>query len=570
MSTDARKWLDNRHEIHAAFNDHWKRMERLLEGGPDAIRSELLRWESDDDAFEARARTAVYENAMRDTAAEFVGHIAASYPDPDSGGISFGSLGTVKRPAGKLHPDPAELVWHNADGGTIAATPWTEWWSTALVRALVLGHRWILVEGAHLPGGRQPTQADELAGLHPYLVDYSPTVVTDWHIDGGHLQYVVIRRQVRRPQVKDGVLIGLQPETEYYVHVRRGWTAFDEAAPGKDGIACRFSAGGWWKFDKEKKIVRHPDGTPATGSYDWNNGEIPMFVLYGEQSSGTTERPALSRLSLYEVGQAQVALMNVISARQADALEAAKSMIYLLGVDQDGFNLAMTKIAENARFIPVSATKRPDLTDGHIPQIYDGSTGTVAAQVWDGLYRTIVEMLRSMTLKLAMTAPDASGAARELEFGKQYSPRLALLAANLEAAQNTAIHLLEKRWGRARGTPMGQVTLPRRFQLKPLVDAIDRMFDTLAKSGLRSATLSKHMVLRAAAEHSVLANDAAREIVEHELEASAQEAERNRAALAGLNADFQAALERARQRRPEGQPPRASDPPVAEDDRAAA
>lgn len=540
-----REWLDNRHPIYVATLPEWQRLERLLEGGKAAIDAELARWEKDDRDFKARAGQAIYVNAMRDTATEFIGHILAAYPEPGSG-LSFGSLGSPQRAASRQRPDPAELLWYNTDGGVLGGTAWPEWWAQAGIRAFVVGHRWMLVEGARLPNGRVATQADELAGMHPYMVDYSPTVVTDWHVEDGALQYAIIKRTVRRARVEDGVLKGLQPETEYYLHVRRGWDAFD--APGE---AEAFSRGGWWKFNAQKEVT-------SSGDYDRFDGAVPMFCLFGERSTGTTETPAMSRAALYELGQVQVALMNALSSRQADAYEAAKSIMYLLGVDRDNFNLAAGKLAENSRLIPVPPTMGADGQTAGVPTIHDGSTGAVASEVWDGLIGNILEVLREMAMKLARTAPTSSGVAREVEFGRDYSPRLAHLAANLESAQNEAIRLLELRWGRTRN-PSGEVSLPRRYQLAPVVDGIDRMFDTLRRAGLRSKTLETSMVMTAARERQLVTDDDVARAVKSEIAASFDEAGRDLAAEGTLGGDFTAALERQRARLGSPQPPRAGD-----------
>jgi hypothetical protein len=85
------------------------------------------------------------------------------------------------------------------------------------------------------------------------------------------------------------------------------------------------------------------------------------------------------------------------------------------------------------------------------------------------------------------------------------SPRLALLASELEASQNTAIRFLELRFGKSK--PSGSVKWPREFDLEPLLDQIDRFLDAQDRAGVRIPLFTARAIVQAAREAGLATDD---------------------------------------------------------------
>jgi hypothetical protein len=533
-----RDWLDSFHPVYTANAAQWERDEARFHGGP-AVLHELRRFETDDGDYCARQREAIYLAHMEATAQSFVGHLVRELPTPDDG-LDFGGLGEVARRGANARPTPAELVYYNADGAGSDGQQWGGFWGAAMKRAMGTGHRWILVEAS--PDAPR-TQADELRGMRPYLVELSPLEVTNWHVgQDGALKFAVIRVGEREPVVKGNTLEGNGVAAGYYLHV----------AAGYQGLGAEYQGGGWWRYDGDKQEV-------ARGDYSRTGGMIPLFPLYGEKARGARravagalssvgrvsldpltgrpagESPVMSRSLLWGIGQADVAIMNAMSIRAFDAWDAGMSRQYLLGIDKDGWELFREQTVAKARVLPLIAPMAGDGTLGSAPGVVDGSMGAVASQVFDSLIASQLEAIDKQAVNLATSTPDSSGLSKRAGFAEAKSPRLANLAENLESAMNTALMFLEMRWGIP--NPSAYVTLARDYDLAPLTDDIDRMFDTLRAARLSSPTLEVKMVTAAARQRRVLQDDEVA-VVEAELAASADERSRNAAAEATLEQDL--------------------------------
>lgn len=513
-------FLDSRHPIYVACEEAWERNERRIRGGEDVL-DELKRfdWESrtppageERTHYEIRRDRATYINLPDMFATTTLGHLMRDAPAPGAG-LDFGTLGEVRRERDASAPTRAELIYYNADGVGNDGSQWDNFWNAALKRAMATGHRWIMVEAPREAPGNF---ARELDGLRPYLVEFDPGSVTNWHYDLGRLQWAVVRVSTRRPIVNGrGQLSNNDAADGYLLMVRNGCS----------DLGTDFASGGWWLYDSKKVLL---------GEGRWTNtqGEIPMFPLYYERDTGTKARPAMSRSGLTELGAIAVSYMDLLSAWQFDAWDAAMSVTFLRGVDRDGFNLAVEKMAEGSRFIPLMTEER----SGHVPDIQDGSTGAVTADVFERLTNAMFAAAERVSTMEATSAPESSGASKVAGFNEEKAPRLALAASNLEQAQNTAIHFLELRWGT--GRPAGSVVWPRKFELVDLIDEIRSIFELEKVAGIHSATLGKKLMIQAVREKGLVTDDAEATAIENEYAEDAKAAQQARQQERTLASEF--------------------------------
>ena len=463
----------------------WLRNEIRLRGG-DEVLAELRRFEweiAGGEKYRSRQSQATYINFPDMFARLMVGHLFRQAPQPGHG-LSFGSLGepTIGESSRPQVPPRADDVWWNVDGVGRDGSQWDNFWQAALLRAFATGHRWIFVEASsEAPRSRQ----DELQGLRPYLVEYSPTAVPDWHYDRGRLEFAIVRPRSRRPVVRNGTMEGSAYAQGYLLLVRNGF----------DGLGSRWQGGGWWLFDDEKKFVASGGNDPqAGGGWEKLDGQIPLFPLFYERDEGSSLRPAMSRPGMKELGQVAVSYMNLSSAADFDAWDAASSVQYLAGVDVEGFNLATAKYAAGNRQVPLP----PHQDTGQVPQVFDGSTGAVTAEVFKSRLDSKREEAKEIASREISSSPESSGISKMAGFAEGKSPRLALLAAEIEQAQNTAIHFLEARYGEQ---PSGAVSWERDFELLPLRTEIREYFDLVRSSGIRNADVEGRAMALAAREH---------------------------------------------------------------------
>lgn len=493
----ANDWLDTKHPLWEARHEEWERAELRLDGG-EPVLEELVefRWEENDKRevrhIDRRRRQATYINFPDLFAKTMVGHLTRSAPEPDDG-LDFGELGEVETDDDG-DPSQASLVFFNADGVGNDGSQWDNFWGAATRSAMATGHRWIFVEA---PVFAPDTIADEQAGLRPWLVEYSPLAVTNWDFTDGKLDFAIVRIERRFPRIERGVMEGNDPEDAFLLLVREGFFAF-----GED-----FEAGGWWMFDGDMEMI---DG--EQGDWEKTGGDIPLFPLFYERSNRHMSRSGLS-----EIGQAAVAYMNMSSAADFDAWDAAQSMQFLLGVDIDSYNLAVTKMKDGSKMIPLPPNKKT----GDPPTVYDGSSGAVVAGVFETRLQRKLDEARELAALEATSTPESSGKSKQAGFSDVRAPRLALLASELEAAQNTAIRFLELRFGHEQ--PSGEVTWPRDFELLPLVDSIRELFELLALSEMESVELSVKSIMSAVRTKGLAANEDAADLIEAELRTSFEE-----------------------------------------------
>ncbi len=515
-------WLQTKHPLWEEREDEWKRAELRLDGG-EAVLEELVpfRWEENDTRevkhVDRRRRQATYINFPDLFAKTMVGHLTRNAPEPDEG-LDFGELGRVETEE-EGDPSQASLVFFNADGVGNDGSQWDNFWGAATRQAMATGHRWIFVEAPVIP---PETIADEQGGQRPWLVEYSPLAVTNWDFTDGKLDFAIIRIARRSPRIEREVMEGNDPEDAYLLLVREEFENFGD----------EFAGGGWWMYDEDMEPIEFENGT-----WEKTLGEIPLFPLFYERSN-----KQLSRSGLSEISQAAVAYMNMSSAADFDAWDAAQSMQFLLGVDIDSYNLAVKKMKDGSKMIPLPPNKKT----GDTPQVYDGSSGAVVAGVFETRLQRKLDEARELAALEATSTPESSGKSKQAGFSDVRAPRLALLASEVEQAQNTAIRFLELRFGHEQ--PSGEVTWPRDFELLPLVDSIRELFELLALSDMESIELSVRSIMSAVRTKGLAANEEQADVIEAELRASV-EARRAResqdGAVAGTEAEVQNAIEGA-------------------------
>lgn len=548
-------WLDTKHPIWSANVDRWEQNERRYRGG-DYVKGELrpFIWETlpgdvittdtiDAKAGEhylARQQQAVYVNFPEMFVLGMKGHLQRNRPLPGAG-LNFGSLGEVRREQDRNSPTPAEMIYYNTDGVGVDGSQWDNYWMSVWGRASATGHRWMFAEA---PAERAGNRARELAGYRPYMVEFSPQQVTNWHFVAGSLMFAVVRVSMRNPTVRGGSL-EMNDGDGYLLLVRNG---FKNLGPD-------FQAGGWWLFDSEKNEV-------SKGDWQKTLGDIPMYPFFYERDTGvssqsnekrnnlsagavqnvvenarrsrrgeTQNMPAMSRPGITELGQAAVSYMNMASAQEYDAWDAASSITFLLGVDREGWNLAQSLWRDGSQIVPV-----PAAANGQRPDVADGSKGAVAAGVFDMLLKRKYEEAHKLAVLEATSTPDASGVSKQAGFGELKAPRLANVASEIEQAQNIAIYFLELRWGR--GAPSGSVIWPREFDVVDVLQDIQDFFAIEKESGLRSPTLDAKLMVTAATEMGVIVDDEESATIKAEYEESAKAAQVAATAMATLASDF--------------------------------
>ena len=491
-------FLKTKHPLFEANLERWKRNESRLQGG-EAVRSELARFSFEQpgsENYKARRDAAYYVNLPARMMEKFVGALSREAPRPGKG-LEFGTLGEVRElPAQPL--TRAEQVYFNLDGTGSDGCSWTAFFDAVQRRAGATGHRWLLVDVPSVPEERRGslTLADEQRGQRPYVVEFSPTQVPNWHVERGTLMWLRIEVEERRPRMtagsggKDGKYTD-KPETVHYLFVRSGYDVF----------GSKYSNGGWWKYDKEGTQM-------GTGDWTATAGEIPIVPLFYERSSETFSRGGLDALSALAVS-----MMNMNSAADHDAMVSGSRRIFALGVDGGAHKTVSSQIADGSLFIGVPAVG----IEGKTPSLHD--TGSASA---NAAIESRIEAKWKQAAFLAMdelkSGASASGLSRQVEFLDTKSPRLALMAREREAAENAALRFLQLRWGLKAD---GRVTWKTEFDLRPVVDEVRDLFSLMTEAGVSSPTLSSELVASAVKEKGLTAGTGVDlEAIKEEMKAS--------------------------------------------------
>jgi hypothetical protein len=488
--TPALAFLDWTHPIFDANRARWLENETRIIGG-DLVADELrpFEWEKGDmtsegSSYQWRQKLAVYPNLPDKLATLISGHLMRSAPRPDQG-LDFGSLGKVGAIRDK-EPTRAEMIYYSCDQPGACGDAWDPWWEHRLKLAMATGHRWIFVNGAPTqPANRE----QERYGMRPYLVEWSPLQVPAWYYNRhGQLEFLIARVDDLDPRVEGQVVKTkrLGNEQGYLLLVRKGTTRLGTELP--------FADGGWWLFDSEKKQVDQ-------GDLDDCYGEIPAFPMFYERSKGIPGHPKMSREATTELGNCAIALMNLTSAANFDAWDAAKGIEWLRGVDIEAWDLAKRQIELGSRRIPLPPNSETD----HVPEVTDSGAGAMQADIFTAREASLWK--QAQWLGIAEVASDGSTAAgSNADFSATQMPRIVRVALNLQAAQNMAIYYLEMRFGQLR--PTGQASWPTKFNLVELADRVKSFFEAERLSGLRCAPLDAEAMVQLAVEKGLVTNEA--------------------------------------------------------------
>jgi hypothetical protein len=507
-------WLKSEHDIWAFNKAKWEHNEICLRGGDEvlsflrpfdwetlpeygthafqypATSNMLLRMAGEGmvttpgEHFHFRQMMATYLPFPEMFSTTLVGHLMRQRPVPGTD-LDFGGLVKVRRTFDKNNPTKAEIIYFNCDGIGNDGSQWDNYWAGVVRRTLATGHRWIYVDA---PAARAASRGEALRlGLHPYVTDYSPTQVTQWHYEGGTLAFAIVKVANRIFKYdEDADELTDRTDDAYLVLVRGGYA----------GLGSKYSSGGWWKLDPDGKQI-------AKGNWNRTGGAIPFFPMYYQRDYPTQDRPVMSKPGTSEMSNAAISYMNISSAADFDAWDAAASIQFLRGVDEDGFKLAMTKLKEGSRYVPLPANMEIEGTLS--PMAQDGSMGAVTAQVFDLALKRKLDEVARLAATQAVSAPDSSGLSKSAGFSEAKVPRLALMASELEQAQNTALYYLERRYGVQ--NPAAQVAWTRKFDLIDLSDEIKSFFEIEALTGLRSSILQSKGLIRAARDKSMITDD---------------------------------------------------------------
>ena len=524
-------FIEAKHPIWIEHHEHWDREEKRLYGG-DPVLDDLTRfdWEQAGGAhFLSRKAMAHYINLPRIHAELVVGHVSKKRPKPGAG-LDFGSLGEVReRDQATGPPTRAEMAYYNVDGIGQDGKEWAAWWDGVYQRAEATGFRWVMVESPRFDPALLEilTLRAEIEGARPYLVEYSPIRVPTWWYHNGELEFAMLRPTVDEPYMRAGSLWMPQlSKRGWYLLVRRGCTILGD----------EYADGGWWLWDSLRTFI-------DSGTWDQTDGRIPMFPVFSEADPGTDTHPAIARSQTMELGQCAVGMMNLISARDYDAFNAAMSKTFMLGVDPQTFEVIVERM-KDSQLIPVPGVPKNDGTL-QVPTVYDGSQGAVASNVFKTILDAkLVEAKQAMIEKVT-SSETASGAKQAASFAEASAPLLVRRARFRQDAESMAIYFLEQRWGQApKSGPTGFAIYPDEYELAPLIDAIDAQLDTLRRATAilpaKSASLIVDLIIKSLFERGLMPDDVSEAQLRTEMMASIEQAQAMQQPLmappgAGLN-----------------------------------
>lgn len=480
--------LETKHPLYEKWLPIWERNETGLYGGDSTIDEFLVpfHWEkraaakgNDNSHFDERKKTAVYINFPAAVAHTMVGSLDRSAPKPGKG-VQFGSLGNVDDEG-----SAAYKLWNSADKRDGTGLSFPSFFSAANRRAMATGHRWMFCESypkqPDIPN--QPTKQQERErNLRPYLIEWSPTAVPNWYIDGEGIAFFYVVSKVVKPVEKDGK-IEMKEVNEYYLHVRAGYTVFDGVESVVGGLP---SQGMYITVDQDFNVVQE-----RTGIYQNTGGRIPAGLFFYEESKGAPKLPAISRSGLSEVVRLSASYLNLSSAGDNDAIEGGSRLVFLLGSDSATHNLVADQLDLGGKVVSVPKADG----EGPNPGIYDLAANSAHAPINSRLDRRVEEM-NTLAADEVRLAPEASGAARDRQFKDTKSPRLAMMAQNRAKIETMMLQFTEMRWT-GNPTPKASSTWKTDFDLKPLLESIRDALNLVVSAGAVSPTLVSELVERA-------------------------------------------------------------------------
>ncbi|MBA2412270.1 MAG: hypothetical protein H0V63_05525 [Burkholderiaceae bacterium] len=482
----ATDFLDSKHSLYVAHEAAWKREERRLVGG-DAILPEVVQFAHEDStSYAARQAWARWMGFGRLHTAILSGHIRRQLPIPN-----YGKLGEVRGRA-ESSDSLAGLFHYNCDGVGSDGQQLDAWLDGVEQRALATGYRWLMMEmptrgtlrsirrriGSRDPDAEQATDEEVRAGFRPFVVEYSPVSVTNWRIIDGVLVWAIIRVAVD-PVMDVGTAVA-GAGLGYYLLVREGYT----------GLGDEYQEGGWWKYDPTKTLL--PDGH---GTWADTGGDIPLWLHIGEPGRGTVERPSIGTSSTMELGQISADLMNAISEQRFNLRQAAKSINYWTGTDKIVDDAMKVQLGDGSMSVAIGFARAPDGTY-HVPTLVNSSSFALDADAYQGVIESAVREAREIMVRQITSEPGSSGVSKEAGFAEATSPLLARIAATAEQSLNTLLYFLARRFGLSFADAMElSITIGRDFSLRDVQADIDTMLGLLEKSGQRSPTWERALLI---------------------------------------------------------------------------
>lgn len=526
----ALEWLDAEHEVYAANKAAWEREERRYYGGDPVVDAELVQFDGETVAtFEARKTWADYTNFVLAHVRAITGELSRHRPEIGAG-ISLGGMGDV-RPRGEIvgRPTKGELFKYNIDGVGQDGSEFEPFMDGVDELAQVTGHRWLMVESPQGAGSTLPLR-DVLAGQRPFAVHFSPLDVPLWSIVRGQLQFAVIRVETDEPRIVDGKFVD-GSDKGYYLLVRKGCTALGE----------EFQGGGWWLYDSEKRLQ-------SSAVWRWPEGDIPLWIHYGQRSRGTAEKPAISKSGTMELGQIAVALMNITSARDANFWDGCNPLTIFLNAGPAEMKALADQI--EARGIYAGLPGQLDAAGNPVPiTVHESAASVVPATVSEQVIASKFAAAREQSFQQLTSTPESSGESKKAGHAENKAPVLALRARERQQSENTLIHFFEKRFGIA--SPSGSSQWPTDFDLDPLVEAVDKTIARLQLLAVRSPTLEAGLIQQAAEDDGLWPgepadqNTATEELLASAKAGSAKVKGDAMAALVNAGADFLFAAKQA-------------------------
>lgn len=508
-----RGFLTSNHPIYDEMEERWERNEAAYRGGDDAREYlQKFQWETltadGAEHFENRQATASYVPFPSRMVERFVGYLSKDAPSPGEG-YDFGSLGEVREMSELTAPlTRAELLWYDADnagGSFLAFMNDVQKWS------VVTGHRWVGVESPRIEEGKATTLKDEQDGLRPYLVDYSPLNVPNWHFEHGKLA-------VLRIEFSERILSDTRDAEGNY---EQGYTTLNllYVAEGFDLFGDDYSGGGWWMFDSEGEAFPTIEDQ-WTGDLVQTEGVIPFVPMFF-----ATDRKTLSRPGLSDIAASALGYMNLSSAGDNDAIEGGGRTMYVLGVDKQSFNVAAEVKKAGGRLIPV-----PPATVGGtptVPTIFDTASVDASTAIETAIERKNKEVAIAASDEL-VRSPDASGEARRIEFQDVKAPRLSLMAGYRESVEIQLLRWVQQRFGLA---PDASVVWPNTYDVDDSAEDWTRVSDLAFKMGVESATLNWTMISSVIRDRGLVPDEDTVRKIEDEIRQQAEEKAQARADL---------------------------------------
>jgi hypothetical protein len=527
-----RDFLDAQHDVYRANLETWKRNERRFRAGANVFSElprfpyEVKRGKADSAHYLARQLMATYINFPHDFAQMMAGFLMEKAPGPETG-LNFGTLGQVRPSDSRTgEGDRAEAIYDNVDGVGNQGSMWPNFWTHSHMETYPFGH---IVQMVENPAVEPENAAQEAAGLRPFGRNFTAPQMTDWDIVDGQFGFLVLRVRLRRSQ-RPRAQADQKNRVGYYLLVREGYDLLPE------DNEVDFSEGGWFLFDSDKKFVQSPTGDLDEARWeDALDGEIPAWIYYYERDRGTEEIPAISRPGITELGNCAVSYMAVSSAADSDFLEAAASVLYVLGADKFVIKAVKEQYDEGAKVVGVP---RPRGRQDADVTFFDASTGAVRAEVAETRLNRKNEEARDLMMREATSTPDSSGESKKAGFGERKGPVLALHASEAETAQTNFITFSEKRSGFS--DAQGRATWTRDFDLTPLTDRIDEYFSIRQKSGLKSKTADVDAFLAVVQDKLGIHDKKRLTAIRSELEQRIDADQKIADAAAAADADFRA------------------------------